>query len=57
MSMEVVTIHDDIKKRINELSETARAQIVRLVELLELREYHLALLCRIAKKSRKICMN
>ena len=41
--MEVIAIHNDIKKRIEALSEMAKAQVLRLIELLELREYRLAM--------------
>ncbi len=41
--MEVIAIHEDIKKRIKALSEVTQAQVVHLIELLELREYHLAM--------------
>ena len=41
--MEVVAIHPEIKKRISELPKGVNARVLKLIELLEIREYHLTM--------------
>ena len=41
--MEVVAIHPDIKKRIAELPREVEVRVLQLIELLQVREYHLSM--------------
>jgi len=41
--MEIISLHDDIRKFINSLDDKTNHQIIRILELLEFQEYHMGM--------------